>query len=71
LEKLKQYSDLFLRIAPIGTKPHSLGAVLLKIAYPSRVDLIYDHPIRKKGRTKGKSKTLCYWLNPFNEVITL
>jgi hypothetical protein len=71
LELLKEYNDLFLRIAPIGTKPHSLGAVLLKLSHPTKVDLIYDHPIRKKGRTKGKSKTLCYWLSPFKEVITL
>lgn len=66
---LNEYPDQTLRIAPIGTKPHALGAVLLKLAFPDKVDLIYDHPIRKKGRTKGKAKTLSFWLNPFLEVI--
>jgi hypothetical protein len=66
---LSEYPAKKLRIAPIGTKPHALGAVLLKLAYPSKVDIVYDHPIRKKGRTKGTSKTLCYCLDPFKEVI--
>jgi hypothetical protein len=65
IELMNDYKDKSLRIAPIGTKPHALGAVLVKLAFPQKVDLIYDHPIRKTGRTKGKSKTLCYWLNPF------
>lgn len=67
---LTNFPDKELRIAPIGTKPHALGAVLLKLIYPTRVDIIYDHPIRKSGRTKGKSKTLCYRLNPFTEIIS-
>ncbi len=66
---LNEYGGKKLRIAPIGTKPHALGAVLLKLAYPSKVDIVYDHPIRKKGRTKGTSKTICYCLQPFKEVI--
>lgn len=60
-----------LRIAPIGTKPHALGAVLLKLTNPNRVDLVYDHPIRKKKRTKGRSNTICYRLSPFKEKIVL
>lgn len=66
---LNEYSNKYLRIALIGTKPHALGAILLKLSYPNKVDLIYDHPMRKKNRTKGKSKTLCYYLNPFKENI--
>lgn len=69
LDLLKEHSDKYLRVALVGTKPHALGAVLLKLAFPSRVDLIYDHPIRKKGRTTGQSKILCYFINPFKEYI--
>ena len=69
LELLRENPEKTLRIAPIGTKPHALGAVLLKLIYPDRVDLIYDHPIRQKKRTNGRSNTICYRLNPFKEEI--
>jgi hypothetical protein len=68
---LEEYKDILLRIALIGTKPHSLGAVLLKLYNPDKVDLIYDHPVRKVGRTKGRSKTNCYWITPFTEEIKI
>jgi hypothetical protein len=49
-----------LKVAPIGTKPHSLGAVLFAIAEPTRVELVYDHPIRRDKRTMGASRALVY-----------
>ncbi len=49
----KQYSGDTLKIAPIGTKPHAIGAVLYAIANPATVELVYDHPIRKARRTAG------------------
>lgn len=49
-----------LQIAPIGTKPHALGAVLFYLSRPSKVELVYDHPIRKLGRTTGASRLLVY-----------
>ncbi len=67
---LKDFPDKYLRIALIGTKPHALGAVLLKLAFPEKVDLIYDHPLRKKGRTSGKSKLLSYYLTPFKTILS-
>lgn len=54
-----------LKIAPIGTKPHALGAVLFNIARPAQVEMIYDHPIRKATRTKGASRLLVYHLSLF------
>jgi hypothetical protein len=69
LELLNENPYKTLRIAPIGTKPHALGAILLKLIYPERVDLIYDHPIRQNKRTHGRSNTICYRLNPFKEKI--
>ncbi len=68
-ELLDEYPNKTLRIAPIGTKPHALGAILLKLIHPERVDLVYDHPIRQKRRTNGRSNTICYRLNPFKEKI--
>lgn len=43
----------YLRIAPIGTKPHALGAVLYAIANDDAVELVYDHPVRTISRTTG------------------
>lgn len=55
-----EYPSDFIKIALIGTKPHALGALLYVLFSPRRVELIYDHPIRKAGRTKGASKILVY-----------
>jgi hypothetical protein len=49
-----------LKIAPIGTKPHALGAVLFCLARPRAVELVYDHPVRKASRTSGTSRLLVY-----------
>lgn len=42
-----------IKVAPIGTKPHAIGAMLFAIKYPERVELVYDNPLRKKSRSKG------------------
>jgi hypothetical protein len=64
---LKEIASLFprdiLKIAPIGTKPHALGAVLFALASSRTVELVYDHPIRKPTRTAGKSRLLLYELS--------
>jgi hypothetical protein len=52
-----------LKIAPIGTKPHALGAVLYALATSKPVELVYDHPIRKATRTTGTAKLLVYHLS--------
>ena len=39
-----------LLIAPIGTKPHGLGAALFAAEHPE-VALVYDHPDRSRGRS--------------------
>jgi hypothetical protein len=49
-----------LKIAPIGTKPHALGAVLFALTTRRRVELIYDHPIRKATRTSGRNRLHVY-----------
>ena len=56
-----------LRLAPIGTKPHGLGAVLYTISSPSNVQLIHDHPRRKAKRTLGVSQVCLYEVSTFCE----
>jgi hypothetical protein len=54
----------YLYLAPIGTKPHALGAVLYAIDYPGDTELLYDHPVRRSGRTKGVGPAHIYCLQP-------
>jgi len=57
-----------LKIAPIGTKPHALGAVMFAIVNPQNVELVYDHPIRKAKRTRGFSRLLVYHVSTFLRI---
>lgn len=52
--------DAPLQVALIGTKPHSLGSVIFALRHPGNVELVYDHPIRKFGRTEGEGRLLVY-----------
>ena len=52
-------------IAPIGTKPHAVGALLFAIYRSSSVEIIYDYPIRKAKRTEGAARILEYRVSRF------
>lgn len=43
-----------LLIGPIGTKPHGIGTALFACDHPE-VGILYDHPMKKEGRTKDVS----------------
>jgi hypothetical protein len=43
----------YMYIAPVGTKPHALGAVLFALDHPGDTELVYDHPVRSKARSTG------------------
>ena len=55
-----EYPQHTLKIAPIGTKPHALGAVLFALSTGQSVEIVYDHPIRKPHRTIGSANILVY-----------
>ncbi len=66
LEEIRdEHSGRLLKVAPIGTKPHGLGAVLFALMNPTVTELVYDHPVRKAGRTEGKSRLLVYRVSEF------
>lgn len=52
-ELSKDFQEHYFYIAPTGTKPHALGAIWYAINNQETTELMYDHPIRKVGRTKG------------------
>ena len=62
---MTEFQRDYLRVAPIGTKPHGLGAVLFALSAENRVELIYDHPIRKAGRTTGSARLCLYDITTF------
>ena len=59
-EIAKDYPQHVLKVAPIGTKPHALGAVLFALWTDRTVEIVYDHPIRKPNRTIGSANILVY-----------
>ena len=66
LEELaERHKDRRMIVAPIGTKPHALGAVLYHLDFVSRTELLYDHPVRRRMRTKGTSRVCLYDLSFF------
>lgn len=59
LTKIHQKNpDKKIKLAPIGTKPHLLAAILFAIKYPKNVELIYDNPKRKQVRTEGVGRII-------------
>lgn len=62
---LVDFDKEYVRVAPIGTKPHGLGAVIFSLSSERRVEIIYDHPIRKPGRTTGSARLCLYDLSTF------
>lgn len=59
----RDYADAFIYVAPVGTKPHALGVVMFALLNPSRVEILYDHPRRRHGRTKGVGSVHLYRLH--------
>lgn len=57
------YPNHFLRIAPIGTKPHGLGSILYALLNHDNTEIIYDNPIRKGGRTSGQARVHTYHIS--------
>lgn len=56
-------------IAPIGTKPHAIGAILYSIKHPQKVEIVYDNPIRSVNRSSGIGKLLvCNITQLFNSI---
>jgi hypothetical protein len=61
----EKFPKHLLKVAPIGTKPHALGAVLFALSNPDTTELVYDNPVRKAGRTSGRARMLVYAISEF------
>ncbi len=54
-----------MKIAPIGTKPHAFGAVLNALSRPYATEIVYDNPVRARGRSEGQARVLVYGVSAF------
>ena len=54
----KDNTNPYMIVAPIGTKPHAIGAILYAIKHRDEVELLYDNPKRNVHRTDGIGKIL-------------
>lgn len=52
-------------LAPLGTRPHSLGCALFASLNPQQCHLIYDFPIEKAFRSTGVLKSFIYHLSNY------
>lgn len=59
-----------LKIALLGTKPHALGAVLYALYNEGKVQLLYDFPKRKPGRTAGIGRIYLYHVTFFLSLLS-
>ena len=56
----REYPDHLLKIAPLGTRPHALGAVLFALNGDPKVELVYDNPTPATQRSDGTGNILVY-----------
>lgn len=60
------YQNDILKIALLGTKPHALGAVLYAMRKDTnKVQLLYDYPKVRTGRTSGIGRIHLYYVSLF------
>nr|HEX4317155.1 hypothetical protein [Kofleriaceae bacterium] len=58
----REHPGAYMYLAPVGTKPHALGAILYSLDNPQNTELMYDHPQRKQDRTRGVGQMHIYSL---------
>ena len=56
--------NCYMYIAMVGTRPHALGAVNFALDNEENCELIFDHPVRKPGRTSGVGQIHIYEFMP-------
>lgn len=56
----REHDGESITMAPIGTKPQALAAVVYSLQHPGETEIVYDHPVRKARRTEGVSQLHVY-----------
>lgn len=66
-EVARDFPDHYMYVAPVGTKPHAMGAIWYALDNPNSTEILYDFPVRKSGRTKGVGVIHIYDFGAFDE----
>lgn len=60
----RDYPDHYMYIAPIGTRPHALGALLYVQGAPELCEVLFDRPVSRKGSRMGRGPSHLYCIAP-------
>ena len=60
----RDYPQHYMYIAPIGTRPHALGALLYVQEAPELCEILFDRPMSKKGSRVGRGPSHLYCILP-------
>ena len=56
----RDYPNHYMHIAPIGTRPHALGALLYVQEEPALCEILFDRPVSRKGSRMGRGPSHLY-----------
>ena len=56
----EDFPDTYMYIAPIGTRPHALGALMFANEERERAEILFDHPVRKSKSRQGTGNAHLY-----------
>lgn len=56
----RDFPDTYMYIAPIGTRPHAVGALMFADEERERAEILFDHPIRKSESRQGTGNAHLY-----------
>ena len=66
-EQVKSGIETRITVAPVGTKPHALGAAMFALHYSSITRLVYDFPVKSRRlRSEGYGTT---WIYNFSALV--
>lgn len=66
-EQVRSGIEARMTVAPVGTKPHAVGAAMFALHYSSITRLVYDFPVKARSlRSKGYGTT---WIYNFSTLV--
>lgn len=54
------FPDSYMYISPIGTRPHTVGALMFADKERERAEILFDHPVRKSASRQGTGNAHLY-----------
>ena len=61
----RSHQSGMLKIAPIGTKPHTVASIIFASMHPKTTELIYDHPLHSTQKTLGVGRIVITDISKF------